>query len=212
MALGPDGRVVASAGDPAATVLPRSALKPLQAVAMLRAGLGLDGALLALAASSHSGERYHLDGVVRMLAAGGVPVSALQNTPDLPLDDDERVAWRLAGRAAAGLAQNCSGKHAAMLLTCRENDWSVDTYRQPDHPLQQHVRRTVAELADEPVTVTAVDGCGAPALGLSTLGLARAFSRLAQAPSGSVEGQVAAAVRRHPEWVGGTGRAVTRLL
>jgi L-asparaginase II len=212
VALDPQGRVVASVGDPVATVLPRSALKPLQAVAMLRAGLVLDGALLALAASSHSGERYHLDGVVRMLADGGVPLSALQNTPDLPLDDTEQVAWRLAGRAPSSLAQNCSGKHAAMLLTCRENDWPLDTYREAGHPLQLLVRQTVAELADEAVTATAVDGCGAPALGISTTGLARAFARLAQAPAGSPEGSVATAVRRHPEWVGGTGRAVTRLI
>src|SRR3712207_3298628 len=62
VALGPDGRTLAAAGDPTAIVLPRSVLKPLQVVAMLQAGLALDGALLALAASSHSGERFHLDG------------------------------------------------------------------------------------------------------------------------------------------------------
>ncbi|HEY6797005.1 MAG TPA: asparaginase [Kineosporiaceae bacterium] len=212
VALDPGGRPVVAAGDPGATLLARSALKPLQAVAMLRAGLSLDGALLALAASSHSGERFHLDGVRRMLASGALRTEALQNTPDLPLDEEERLAWRLAGRPATSLAQNCSGKHAAMLLTCRENGWPLDAYCGPGHPLQRHIAGTVAELSGEPVSAVAVDGCGAPALGVTASGLARAFARLAVAPPGTPEGRVADAVRRHPEWLGGTGRGVTRLL
>jgi L-asparaginase II len=212
VALGADGQPVAAAGDPAATVLARSALKPLQVVAMLRAGLSLDGALLALASASHSGERFHLDGVRRMLAGGGVPEEALLNTPDLPFDEDERLGWRLTGRRATPLAQNCSGKHAAMVLTCRENAWPLDTYCSPDHPLQQQIAETVAELAGEPVRAIAVDGCGAPALGVTVTGLARGFARLAVAPPGTAEARVAAAIRRHPEWLGGTGRGVTRLL
>jgi L-asparaginase II len=212
VALGPDGAVVASAGDPAAVILPRSAAKPLQVVGMLRAGLTLDGPQLALAAASHSGERFHQDGVLRMLAGAGLDPSALQNTADLPLDDRERLTALRLGIAASSLAQNCSGKHAAMLLTCLENGWPTATYRDPGHPLQAQLARTVAELAGEPVTITAVDGCGAPAFGLSLLGLARAFAQLAAAEAGSLEGRVAAAVRRHPEWLGGTGRGVTRLI
>jgi len=212
VATGPDGTPVREAGDPAAAVLPRSALKPLQAVALLRAGLTLDGALLALACASHSGERFHLDGVQRMLATRGLAADRLQNTPDLPLDDAERDAWRLAGRAPSALAQNCSGKHAAMLLTCVENGWPLETYRDPGHPLQRHLAGVLGDLAGEAVTAPAVDGCGAPAFGLSLRGLARAFGRIAVAPGTSAEGRVAAAIRRHPEWLGGTGRTVTRLI
>lgn len=210
--LAADGSVAVSAGEPHRPILPRSTNKLLQAVAMLRAGLVLDGPLLALAASSHSGERYHLDGVERMLAAAGLDSAQLQNTPDLPLDDGERALWRLAGRGPSSLAQNCSGKHAAMLLTCRENGWPTAGYLSPQHPLQVHIAQTVADLAGEPVAVTVVDGCGAPVLGVSTIGLARAFATIATAPAQTAEGRVAAAVRQHPEWLGGTGRAVTRLL
>lgn len=212
VAVDPGGEIIVSAGTPDRVILPRSASKPLQAVAMLRAGLRASGPLLALAASSHSGERYHRDGVERMLEAAGLTVAALQNTPDLPLDDEEREVWRRSGRGPASLAQNCSGKHAAMLITCLENGWSPTDYRSPDHPLQVHIAETVAELAGEQVVVTAVDGCGAPVLGLSPLGLARAFSRLATAAAGTPEALVADAVRLHPEWLGGTGRPVTRLL
>ena len=212
LALAPGGGDVVRTGDPDATVLPRSALKPLQAVGLLRAGLPLDGELLALAAASHNGERFHTDGARRVLAQAGLGVEALGNTPDLPLDAVERAAWERAGRAPSSLAQNCSGKHAAMLLTCAVNGWPLDGYRHPDHPLQAHLAATVGDLAGEPVRVTAVDGCGAPAFGLSLRGLARAFARLATAPAGEPEGRVAAAVRTHPAWVGGTGHAVTGLL
>ncbi len=207
-----DGDVVASAGDWQAPIFPRSSNKPLQAVAMVRAGLDLEGPLLALACSSHSGERYHLDGVRRVLAAAALTPQDLQNTPDLPLDAAERLAWQCAGRAPESLAQNCSGKHAAMLATCRANGWDTAAYLRPTHPLQRAIGETIADLAGEPVAATGIDGCGAPVHALSPLGLAVAFARVAAAAPGTAEGRVAAAVRTHPEWLGGTGRDVTRLV
>jgi L-asparaginase II len=212
VAVAPDGAVLASAGPMEQPFLPRSANKPLQAVGMLRAGLPLDGPLLALAAASHSGERYHRDGVRRILAGAGLDETALDNTPGLPLDEQERVAWQAAGRPARPLAQNCSGKHAAMVATCRENGWPTAGYRSAAHPLQVQLAQTVADLAGEAVAGTGVDGCGAPVFAISPLGLARAFARIAVAPAGAPEGRVAAAIRRHPEWLGGTRRGVTRLL
>jgi L-asparaginase II len=206
------GGELISLGQPAEPMLPRSSLKPLQLVAMLRAGLVLDGPLLALATASHSGEPFHLDGVQRSLDAGRVSGEALQNTKDLPLDPAERLRWQRESRPPTRLAHNCSGKHAAMLATCRLNGWSIDDYLDPGHPLQQLIRATIAELAGEPVAATAVDGCGAPAFAISLTGLALAFSRLATAARESPEGLIADAVRSYPEWLGGTGREVTELV
>ncbi|HYY10921.1 MAG TPA: asparaginase [Kineosporiaceae bacterium] len=212
VAIDADGDVVRSAGAPQAPIFPRSSNKPLQAVAMLRAGLPLDGHLLALGCASHSGERYHLDGVLRVLEAAGLDASALRNTPSFPLDEDERLAWRSARRPPSSLAQNCSGKHAAMLATCVENGWPTEHYLDPDHPLQRAITETVTDLAGEEVAAVGVDGCGAPVHAITPLGLAVAFARLAAAAPGTPEGRVADAVRLHPEWVGGTGRDVTRLV
>jgi L-asparaginase II len=212
VAVDADGDIVATAGAPGALIYPRSSAKPLQAVAMLRAGLPLDGALLALTAASHSGERFHLDGARRILDGAGLDPTHLQNPPDLPYDEAERIGWRLAGRRPSPLAHNCSGKHAAMLATCVENGWPTATYLQPGHPLQQLLAETTADLAGEPVAATGVDGCGAPVHAISVLGLAAAFARIATAPSGSPEGRVATALRRYPEWLGGTGRDVTVLM
>jgi L-asparaginase II len=206
-----DGGRAVAAGDPDVTFFPRSSLKPVQAVAMLRAGLDLDGELLALAAASHAGEPAHLDGVRRILDGAHLSVDNLQNTPDLPLDPQAAARWKAAERPASPLAQNCSGKHAAMLATCRVAGWDTATYRDPGHPLQRAVRATVADLTGVPAVHTAVDGCGAPLFSSTPAGLARAFRRIATAPAGTAEGRVGAALRAHPWWVAGTGRDVVRL-
>ena len=80
VALAADGSVEWSVGDAESQIFPRSCNKPVQAVAMLRAGLELDGELLALAAASHSGENFHLEGVRRILDAAGLDESALQTS------------------------------------------------------------------------------------------------------------------------------------
>jgi L-asparaginase II len=211
--LAPDGSELLRRGEPDRPFFPRSSLKLVQAVAMLRGGLDLDGELLALACASHSGEPGHLAGVRRVLEHAGMDEADLQNTPALPLDTDAATAWVLAGNKPTPLTQNCSGKHAAMLATCVAAGWDRAGYRDPDHPLQRSVRATVAELTGDgdPAHVT-VDGCGAPLFSCTPAGLARAFGRIATAPAGTPEHRVAAAVRAHPWWVGGTGRFPTRLI
>jgi L-asparaginase II len=212
VALGADGAVVLSSGAPDDPIFPRSSNKPMQAVGMLEAGLDLDGELLALACASHSGEPFHLDGTRRILAAAGLDESALQTPPDYPVDETTRTAYVAAGGTPAPVAMNCSGKHAAMLATCVANGWPTETYRDADHPLQVALRGTVERLAGEKVAAVGVDGCGAPLLALSLTGVARAFAVIATAPEGSAEHRVATAIRRHPLWLGGTGRDVSRLI
>ena len=206
IALAADGSVVVAAGEVDVTMLPRSSIKPLQAAAMLDAGWAPDDdAQVALACASHSGEPMHTNVVRRILAAAGLDVSALQNTPSLPLNVDAAQALIRAGGDKDALHQNCSGKHAAMLATCVANGWPTADYRDPDHPLQQSVRATVERLTGEAVTATVVDGCGAPLFATSLTGLARAFATLATS-------RVADAMRAHPELVGGTGRDVTAVM
>ena len=206
VALGTDGTPLHSHGDPATVIFPRSSLKPVQAVAMLRAGLDLDGELLALASASHSGEPGHLDGVRRILAGAGLTEADLRNTPTLPTDEDAAFAWRAAGNKPASITQNCSGKHAAMLATCVAAGWSGVGYLDPDHPLQLAIRaEVVAQTGDGDPAHVGVDGCGAPLFSCRVLGLARAFARLAVAEPGTPEHRVAAAVRAYPWWLGAPG-------
>jgi L-asparaginase II len=112
---------------------------------------------------------------------------------------------------------NCSGKHAAMLATCVANGWPTESYLDPSHPLQQRIVETFAEMTGEPVAHVAVDGCGAPLLGTSLVGLARAFGRLARGVDGRDEPdqraqRVATAIREHPSYVSGSSRDELTLL
>ena len=208
----PDGRPVLSLGDVADPMYPRSANKPLQALGMLRAGLDLDGELLALACASHSGEPFHLDGVRKILAGVGLGTEALQCTAGLPIGQAALQAYLADGGTPTPLTMNCSGKHAAMLATCVVNGWDTATYRDPHHPLQQALRDTLEDQADEKIAATGVDGCGAPLFAISYRGLARAFSTLPTAQKGTLERQVADAMSTYPHYVGGTRRPVTDLM
>ncbi|MDA3624033.1 asparaginase [Saccharopolyspora sp. WRP15-2] len=208
----PGGSVLFQAGDAETACYPRSAAKPMQAVAMVRLGLRLPPDLLALTASSHSGEDRHLAGSRRVLELGGSAEAELGNPADLPYDPVERDAWIAAGRPARKLAHNCSAKHAAMLHTARRHGWSTSDYLDPDHPLQREIAATVEELTGQRIAGTAVDGCGAPLFAVSLRGLATAAGRIASAPAGSPEGLVAEAIRSHPEMVAGSRRDTTALM
>ena len=211
VALDRDGSVAWSVGDVESPILPRSCNKPIQALGMVRLGLELPPELFALACASHSGEPFHIDGVRKILAAGGLDESALQTPPGFPLDEHARDDILRHGGGPTSVAANCSGKHAAMLVTCVHNGWDTQSYLAPDHPLQRSIAETFAELTGEVVEVVAVDGCGAPLLSTSLVGLARAFGALATAPSGPAR-LVAEAIRAHPEYVSGTRRDERALL
>jgi L-asparaginase II len=210
--LAADGRQVISVGHTDVPFLPRSANKPLQAVAMLRCGLGLEAELLALAAASHSGEDFHVDGVRKILSGAGLSDDDLRCPASWPLDTDTAHRLIARGEGMSRIRMNCSGKHAAMLATCAVNGWPTGSYLAPDHPLQQAVRHTVEDLAGQQVAATGVDGCGAPLFGLTLAGLARAFRVLMLAAPGTPERRVADAMRAYPERTSGTHRDERRLM
>lgn len=199
----------ASIGDPDLVVYPRSSLKPMQADAMVEAGLDLPLDLLAVTCASHNGEAIHLDAVERILATAGLTESDLQNTADSPYGPAARTAAIASGIEKSSLQQNCSGKHAAMLVTCRINGWSIENYLELDHPLQQMITEHVARLGNNGTSGihVGVDGCGAPTHAIPLSGLANAFGWLA-----STDSEVAQAMAAYPLTVGGTGRDVTTVM
>lgn len=205
------GNVAASYGEPQAAYYPRSALKPLFAVGMLRAGLELTDEQLALASASHSGAPIHQQVATTTLNAAGLDESALRNSTDLPYGVAERQAYLAAGGTATQLAQNCSGKHAALAALSELKGWDTANYLQ-DENLLQLLQDTVEELTGESISGVSTDGCGTPVYLLSLHGLARGFARLASAEPGTPEARVAAAMSTHPELVAGEGRDVTDLM
>ncbi len=212
VALESDGSVAFALGDAGAVVFPRSSTKPIQATAMVASGLSLPPRLLALVCASHDGRAEHLSTAKEILAMAGLTEDALGNTADYPLDPDAQDAAIRAGGVKTALQMNCSGKHSGMLATCVHNGWDLESYLHVDHPLQQRITEMVPQLAGEEASFIGVDGCGAPAHAMSLAGLARAFRSVALAPSSSAAGQVATAIRQHPEMLGGPTRDITLLI
>jgi L-asparaginase II len=210
--LAADGSVDYAVGDVDEVFLPRSSNKPMQAAAMLEQGLNSAGETLALAAASHAGEQFHVEGVRKILAGAGLGEGMLRCPPAWPLDEGAKLNLVRAGGTPARIMMNCSGKHASMLATCVRNSWSTGDYVRPEHPLQRAVRATISRLAGEPVGFVAVDGCGASLFGISLTGLARAFRACVLAAPGSPERRVADAMRAHPEFVAGTKWFDTELM
>ncbi|GAA0544046.1 asparaginase [Paractinoplanes ferrugineus] len=193
-------------GEVVRPIFPRSALKPLQTVGMLRAGLvPRDESDLAMISASHFGEPLHIRRVREILEAAGLEPAALRCPAALPMAESARDDWLRRQGGPERILMNCSGKHAGMLATCVANGWPTDSYLDPAHPLQKTLAEAVAELAGEPIAAVGVDGCGAPCLALSLTGLARAFQRLVEAAPDTFERRVANAMRAHPVLVAGTG-------
>lgn len=217
----PDGSVREAYGDPDAAMLSRSSMKLAQATAILeldadRAWHDTDSIpshLVALIASSHSGEYFHQDGVRELLTAGGLTEAELSCTPKWPFDDATKNDLLNKGAVStASIYADCSGKHAGMLLACLAQGWTHHNYLDVDHPLQEAIRAVVERQAQEKTTAHAVDGCGAPVFATSLTGLARMFGAARTAPAHSHAHRVAAAMATHPEYVGGTTRDITRLM
>ena len=201
----PAGRVDWAIGDPQTVVYPRSSNKPFQAMGMLAAGLDLDGPELAIATSSHSGEPRHVELVRQVLERAGLDETALQTPPSYPLDPYEHARVLREGGARAPILMDCSGKHAAMLLTCVTRGWSVDDYLDPQHPLQQQITTAFRELTGAAPALVSVDGCGAPLLATTMQRLAVAIGRIARAETPAAA-RLATAIAAHPELVSGARR------
>ncbi len=211
--LAPDGTVEFAWGDPKVVVYPRSSLKPMQAVAMVRAGLRLPSELLALVCASHDGTPMHRAAAERILASAGLTAADLGNVASLPLDVSSAHDVLRAGGGRTPLQMNCSGKHAGMLATCVCNGWPHDaTYLDQAHPVQQAITAVVDELCDETHAHIGVDGCGAPTHATSLVGLARAFRAIANGDAGTAGDAVFAAMTEHPVMVGGERRDVTTFM
>lgn len=209
----PEGDVVESLGDTAAPVFPRSALKPFQAIASLKAGAPLRGAQVAIAAGSHEGSFEQMQVVADMLESAGLSPRDLRCPEAFPKDERAHSYLLSHDKGKQRIAFNCSGKHAAFLWACAHNGWDTKTYLDPEHPLQRLVLEIVEEFAGEPIRTIGVDGCGAPVPAFSLNGLARAYGTLGSGirniTADARTATLATAMVDYPEMVQNHGKANT---
>ena len=189
-----DGAVVEEAGDSNRVAFLRSAAKPFQALPLVRARDDLTTEEIAIASASHLGSPEQLAAVRSLLAKA-------------PAEEDELEC----GPEPTPIRHNCSGKHAGMLALCRTKGWASGGYRLGTHPVQHGCLHEVATAADvDPNEIpTAVDGCGVLTFALPLERMALMFARLEQVDGG---GQVAAAMRAHPELIRGPMAADSLLM
>jgi L-asparaginase II len=166
-----DGRLVAFAGDPERMLFGRSCEKPLQGAVSIAAidEPGLSDDEVAVLCGSHNGDEIHVRTVRKLLRRGPVSVSALQNPRD-----------RMSGGTRSRIHDNCSGKHAAMLVAAARKGWDTATYRERHHPIQRRVARAVAVATGVDRPIVGVDGCGLPVHGVPLRGMATMYARLTE--------------------------------
>jgi L-asparaginase II len=219
------GRLLAGAGDPSLPTFLRSAAKPFQAMPLLEAGgveeFRLTPRDVALICASHGGEPRHVRAAGRLLARGGFSPRDLVCGPHLPMHEPSARALVARGERPTRLHNNCSGKHAGLLLACRLLGLSPKEYWRGDHPLQRAIRRRISDLTSFPESAMdeAVDGCGLVVyripLSAIALGYARLMSRAVPGESAAqarARARVVAAMWAAPDMVAGTGFFTTELL
>lgn len=205
------GNVLESGGDIDAVIFPRSTLKPLQAVALLRAGADLNGVDLVLSSASHCGSHRHTDHVELMLKHDGLSVDDLGCPAQWPLGVSDKADRIAKGEKAQRVTMNCSGKHAGFLRTCVTNGWDTTTYLEPSHPLQLKIREVVEEFTGTTELWPAVDGCGAPLYGMSLRALGTGLARMSDGSDPDAT-KLVEAIREHPWALDGPGRDNTRVI
>lgn len=210
------------AGDVERPILPRSSLKPVQAVPLIETGaadaFGVSDEELALACASHSGEPMHTTRVAAWQERIGCSVSDLACGPHRPVHEATATEMIAKGERWTSLHNNCSGKHTGFMTLARHLKAPVKGYQLIDHPSQRQVEKALKEMADVSHDMPyGVDGCTVPNFALPLKALARAMAHFAD-PSGltatrrEAANRVVHAMTAHPELVAGTGRACTNLM
>jgi L-asparaginase II len=223
IALRADGRPLLAWGDVERPVFARSALKPMQALALLEAlpdAPDLTPERIALHTASHAGWLMQVERIREWLEDMGLSEANLEcGTRDWPLDPDAARELARRGGRSGPVHHNCSGQHAGFLRLAQAMGASTAGYVRADHPVQRAVTAVLGDLTDlDMATVpNGLEGCGIPSPALPLWAVALGMARLAD-PSELAPARAAAARRlcaamaEHPDMVAGPGRCETRLI
>lgn len=217
------GKILYHYGNAERVTFARSSAKPLQVIPVLESGAateyGLTDKEVALMCSSHSGENFHVDAIRSILQKAGLTEKYLKCGTHYPFAKYAAEELRSNGLKPKEVHNNCSGKHSGMLITAKHLGEDLDSYYKADHPLQQRIIKTLAEVCeyDENKIIIAIDGCGVPVHAMPLYKFAQAFAKLSKPEVfGEKRGQVAKrlvdAMIAYPEMVAGTDRFCTDLM
>jgi L-asparaginase II len=216
------GKLVRGWGDVDQAIFPRSANKPLQAIALIETGAaarcGATDAEIALACASHRAEPRHVDAVADWLARLGLSPGDLECGVQPPGDPASLEALIRAGKPPSAIHNNCSGKHTGFLATAAHLGEPTRGYVAYDHPVQRRVSRTLADLygLDAERLPWGVDGCGIPTIAVPLRALARGMAQLADpaklpAERAAAARRITGAITAHPLMIGGVDSIASRI-
>lgn len=217
------GAVITASGDIDTPIYPRSAIKAFQALAVVESGavdrFGFSDRHIAFMCSSHGGEPDHVKTARAMLSRLGLDEDAYECGAHWPSTFDATLDLARQCGQPSQAHNNCSGKHAGMLMLALHNAWPITGYTDPDHPVQRAVASVIADLCQVDIAGAprAIDGCSVPTWALPLRRLAHGFARFADGADLSDKRAAAcrriiAAVAAHPYMVAGTGRFCTDVM
>ena len=178
------GKLIASAGDPNLVTYLRSSSKPLQVLPLLERGgvqaFNLSDKEIALMCASHSGTDEHYATVTALQAKIGISEGDLLCGVHAPTHAATAEAMRQRGEVFTANRHNCSGKHTGFLAHAVLRSETKEDYINPNHPIQQTITQTFAEMIEYPREKIAigVDGCSAPVFAVPLFNAALGFARL----------------------------------
>lgn len=211
------GKLISSYGDPQTVAFLRSSAKPFQVLPFVEHGgvenFGLTLRELAIACGSHEGSNLHVQTIEEFQKKAGIDESNLQCGTHMPSDVDAFKALIVNDGKPTPNRNNCSGKHSAMLAYAKMRGLPLEDYLDLDHPIQQDILASFAELCLLPVKEIGLgtDGCSAPNFAVPLYNAALGFARLCD-PRELSEGRasacrkITAAMTTSPEMVSGYGQ------
>ena len=210
------GIVIKSWGEPQRHVLPRSALKPIQATPLITSGVAdgtsLSSDRLAIACSSHNGEHEHVRVVQDWLEGIGCSLADLECGAHYPSDPESSLLLRMSGQKPDARHNNCSGKHTGFLALSKFHGFNSQNYLHPDHELQtKHVTPAIEDFCRISLLkeTPSIDGCGIPVWSIPIAALATGWAHMQNRGSGR---RLLQAMIDRPFLIAGTNRACTTLM
>jgi len=194
------GKILYKSGDPERIVYPRSSAKPMQAIAVIESGaaekFGISEEELAVICASHRGEIFHIEAILSVLSKAGLDESYLQCGTE-------------RGRTPKEIYNNCSGKHAGMLITAKALGESLDDYYLSSHPRQKRITEIIADMCGYPEDkiITGIDGCGVPVHAMPLYKFAQGYARMSKS-----QARIMQAMTKYPKMSGGTGDFTSELM
>ncbi|MGB1360683.1 MAG: asparaginase [Alphaproteobacteria bacterium] len=218
------GNVRLAMGDVEKPIYGRSAVKILQALPMVLSGgvekYDLSAEEISVTCASHGGEERHTKVVESMLKKAGLSVDDLECGAHAPTHKDSAKKLIEDGKDFTPLHNNCSGKHAGMLILAKMRGFDTKGYINPDHPVQQSIMGMMESICECSLENAPMDrdGCSVPTWAIPMTNLAFAFAKISD-PDSTLPETTATAVKKlrdsviqEPFMVGGTNRACTRIM